>query len=400
MHICPFWLYICVMIERNISAKVKSLARKFPVVTITGPRQSGKSTLIKNLFPKKPYISLEDPDMRRLAIEDPRGFLNNYPNGAILDEVQNIPSLFSYIQGIVDHKNKSGMYILSGSQNFLLMEKITQTLAGRTAICQLLPLSKSELEQSGIKTSDINTLIYKGFYPRLYDKRISPTDFYSSYLKTYIERDVRQIRNITDHSLFLKFLKMCAARIGSVLNIHSLANDCGVSLNTAKSWLSVLETGYIINLLQPYHNNFNKRLMKSPKLYFYDTGLVCHLLGISNSKDIAHHYLRGGLFENLVIADTLKFYHNQAKQPPIYYWKDKTQKEIDLIIDKGNDKLLAIEIKAGETMTKDYFANFSYWNKITLSKPEKNMVVYAGEKQFQTESGLYVPFNVYENIIK
>ncbi|MDZ4756905.1 MAG: ATP-binding protein [Bacteroidota bacterium] len=388
------------MINRKISNKIKQLATKFPVITVTGPRQSGKSTLVKKLFSKLPYATLEDPDVRLLATNDPRGFLNNYPKGAILDEVQHVPQLFSYIQGIVDEKNKAGMFVLSGSQNFLLMENITQSLAGRTAICQLLPLSKSELQKAKIPTKDINELIYTGFYPRIYDKQIDPHDFYSGYVRTYLERDVRQIKNITDHSLFVKFLKMCAARVGSVLNLHSLANDCGISPNTAKAWLSILETGFIIHLLQPYHNNFSKRLMKSPKIYFYDTGLVCYLLGLDKADQVATHFLRGGLFENLVIADALKHYYNIGKQSPLYYWKDKTHKEIDIIIDKGNRKAIPIEIKSGETRTNDYFANFAYWNKVSDVKIPTNSVIYAGAKKVTTSAGTFVPFATYESLLK
>lgn len=399
-RICPICNYICGMIDRSITNKIKQLAAKFPVITVTGPRQSGKSTLVKKIFSKLPYTTLEDPDVRLFASTDPRGFLSNYPKGAVLDEVQHVPELFSYIQGIVDDKNKAGMFVLSGSQNFLLMEKVTQSLAGRTAICQLLPLSKSEMQKAKIPCKDINQLIYSGFYPRIYDKHIEPQDFYSSYVRTYLERDVRQIKNITDHSLFMKFLKMCAARVGSVLNLHSLGNDCGISANTAKAWLSVLETGFIVHLLQPYHHNFNKRMMKSPKIYFYDTGLVCYLLGLDKADQVASHFLRGGLFENLVIADALKYYYNKGKQSPLYYWKDKTHKEIDLIIDQGNRNAIPIEIKSGETRTNDYFKNFDYWNKISDVKKPVNTTIYAGIKKVETSAGTYVPFDKYEFLLK
>ncbi len=387
------------MIQRDYSAKIKELATKFPVVTVTGPRQSGKSTLVQSLFKAKPYVSLEDPDERLFASTDPRGFLSNYPKGAILDEVQHVPQLFSYIQGIVDKAKKPGMFILSGSQNFLLMEKITQTLAGRTAICQLLPLSKAELQKAKlIGTSD--QLIYTGGYPRIYDRHIAPADFYSGYVRTYLERDVRQLKNISDHSHFTKFIKLCAARLGSILNLQSLANDCGISVNTAKAWLSVLQTGYIIYLLPPYHNNFNKRLMKSPKLYFYDTGLACYLLGIQNEEQVATHFLRGGLFENLVVTDIMKQFLNKGKEAPLYFWKDKTHKEIDLIVEKGNRKFTAIEIKSGETRTDDYFKNFDYWNKLSGNTPAGNTVLYAGSRKVLSSKGSFVPFMNWEKELK
>ncbi len=387
------------MISRDYSDKILELSTKFPVITVTGPRQSGKSTLVQSLFSEKSYISLEDPDERAFASTDPRGFLSSYPKGAILDEVQHVPALFSYIQGIVDKANKPGMFILSGSQNFLLMEKITQTLAGRTAICQLLPLSKTELQKAKLLgTSD--QLIYTGGYPRIYDQQIAPADFYSGYVRTYLERDVRQVKNISDHSHFTKFIKLCAARLGSVLNLQSLANDCGISVNTAKSWLSVLQTGYIIYLLPPYHNNFNKRLMKSPKLYFYDTGLACYLLGIHNVEQVATHFLRGGLFENLIVTDIMKHFLNKGKEAPLYFWKDKTHKEIDLIVEKGNRKFSAIEIKSGETRTDDFFKNFDYWNSITGNTNADNTVVYAGLRKVTSSKGSYVPFMNWEKELK
>jgi predicted AAA+ superfamily ATPase len=282
------------MIERTLAAKMISLAQKFQVITLTGPRQSGKTTLVKAVFSTLPYISLEEPDIRQFALTDPRGFLSNYPTGVILDEIQNTPELFSYIQGIVDD-NRQVQFILTGSSNFLLMEKISQTLAGRTAVLHLLPFSFQELEPLA---EQYESLIFKGQYPRIYDRDIAPTDFYPSYIQTYVERDVRLMKNIGDINTFIQFTSLCAGRIGQLLNYTSLASDAGISPNTAKSWLSILESSYIVYRLQPYHRNFNKRLVKSPKLYFYDTGVACSLLGIHEEDQVRLHYLKGSLFEN------------------------------------------------------------------------------------------------------
>lgn len=350
------------MIRRAATNKIKDLFTQFPVVTVTGPRQSGKSTLVRNLFNDLPYVSLEDPDSRLMAKEDPRGFLNNIRSGAILDEVQYVPELFSYLQGIVDDQGKPGQFVLSGSQNFLLMESITQSLAGRTAICHLLPLSKAELADAGLLQGGPDTWMHKGWYPRLHVNNILPEDFFASYVQTYVERDVRLLSNIGNLSLFIKFLGMCAARIGKELNISSLANDCGIAVNTAKSWLSILETGFVIYLLRPYHRNFNKRIIKSPKLYFYDTGLAAYLLNIATEEQLQTHYLRGGFFENMVIIDILKWYANAGKRAPLYFWKDKTGNEIDLVVEAAGNPL-AIEVKSGQTMNKAYLDNFKYWKK-------------------------------------
>ena len=259
------------MIERILKTRLLELTKKYPIVTLTGPRQSGKSTLLKASFPEYKYVSLEDPDMRLFATEDPRGFLATYPDKTIIDEVQRVPSIFSYIQTHTDKENKEGMYLLAGSHNFLLMESINQSLAGRTAILRLLPFSHLEMKEGNILPPTVNEEIFKGAYPRLYDKDITPTDYYPFYIQTYVERDVRLMRNIGDLSKFIRFLKLCAGRIGQLLNISSLANECGVSVTTATSWISILEASYICYLLKPDHNNYAKRLVKAPKLYFYDT---------------------------------------------------------------------------------------------------------------------------------
>ncbi len=372
---------------RILAEKAIALSQKFPIIAITGPRQSGKSTLVKNIFSEKPYVSLEDPDIRLLAETDPRGFLSNYPNGAILDEIQRVPSLFSYLQTIVDAKQQTGLFILSGSQNFLLMQNISQSLAGRVALLKLLPFSHEELQPSELRIDD---LIFQGFYPRLYDKSIAPADYYPNYIQTYLERDVRSLKNINDLSQFNRFMKLCAARIGTVLNYTSLANDCGVSVNTIKSWISVLEVSYVVYLLPPYYQNFNKRVIKSPKIYFYDTGLAAALLNIQSTEQVTTHYLRGGLFENLVISEVLKFFYNQGQVAPCYFWQDQTGKEVDLIVELPTITK-AFEIKSSMTLSMEFFKNLADWKKL-VSPPlhtEIN-VIFAGVQPFNTQTGHFI----------
>ena len=295
------------MIERTLTAKIVALAQKFQVITLTGPRQAGKTTLVRAAFPGLPYASLEEPDVRQIALTDPRGFLSNYPAGAVLDEVQNTPDLFSYIQRLVD-EDRQVRFVLTGSSNFLLMEKISQTLAGRTAVVYLLPFSFAELAPGA---ELYESLIFKGRYPRVFDRDMAPTDFYPAYIQTYVERDVRLLKNIGDSNAFIQFIRLCAGRIGQLLNYASLASDAGISPNTAKAWLSILESSYILYRLQPYYRNFSKRLVKSPKLYFHDTGVACSLLGIRDENQVNLHYMKGALFEN--------FSHRrvyQARLPP------------------------------------------------------------------------------------
>ena len=387
------------MIAREIAAKALLLAEKFPIVVITGPRQSGKSTLVKHLFAQKTYVSLEDPDIRLFSETDPRGFLDNYPQGAILDEVQRSPKLFSYLQGIVDAQNQEGMFILSGSQNFLLLENITQSLAGRAAILKLLPFSTKELATTPFKDLTINELIFNGFYPRLYDKKIEPTDYYPNYIQTYLERDVKTLKNINDLNVFTRFLKLCAARIGTVLNYSSLANDCGVAVNTIKSWVSILEASYVLYLLSPFYQNLGKRLIKSPKMYFYDTGLACSLLNIQSAQQVENHYLKGGLFENLVISEILKHYYNEGRNAPCSFWQDQTGREIDLIIENTEGGVTAIEIKSGMTISSDYFKNLKYWKKLNPDlENAHSYVIYAGHLTLQTKDGTLLQFSDLDKI--
>ncbi len=381
------------MIERTLASKVTSLAQKFQVITLTGPRQSGKTTLVRATFPDLPYVSLEEPDIRQIALTDPRGFLSNYPNGVILDEIQNTPELFSYIQRIVD-ENRQIQFILTGSSNFLLMEKISQTLAGRTAVLHLLPFSLQELEPL---TDSYENMIFKGQYPRIYDRAIPPSDFYPSYIQTYVDRDVRMIKNIGDINAFIQFTQLCAGRIGQPLNNASLANDAGISPNTAKSWLSILESSYILYRLQPYHRNFNKRLIKSPKLYFYDTGVACSLLGIREQEQVNLHYMKGSLFENLILNEFIKRSFNRGENRQPYYWQDNHGKEIDCLLVNG-EKVTAVEIKSGKTMSTSYFENLKYWRSLAALPESQEYVVYGGDQSMQTSAGTLISWKNLDRI--
>lgn len=367
------------MIERTLSSHIRKLARKFPVLAITGPRQSGKTTLVKHIFPKLAYVSLEDLDVRTFAEEDPRGFLRKYTHGAIFDEVQRVPKLFSYLQGYVDSRSSGQPFVLTGSQNFLLHEKLTQTLAGRVALLKLLPLSFQELAPTLDAMVPFEDVMFRGFYPRIYDKNLKPSEWYPSYVQTYIERDVRQIKNITDLITFQKFMKLCAGRAGQLLNYSSLATDCGITHNTAKSWISLLEASFIVFLLQPHHKNWNKRLVKMPKLYFFDTGLACSLLGIEEKKQLGTHYLFGNLFENFIIAELFKERLHSGKEPHYYFWRDKSGHEIDCLKEEAGI-LKPIEIKAGRTIRPEAYKNLEYWNRLSKSDPRNGFVVYGGDE--------------------
>ena len=365
------------MIKRTLSEKLIQLSQKFPVLAVIGPRQSGKTTLVKAVFYNKKYLSLEDPETREFAISDPKGFLHNIKDGAILDEVQRVPELFSYIHADVDNDKRDGKFILTGSNNFLLNEKISQSLAGRVAIFNLLPFSIIELKNTEFEFKDYEEYVFRGLYPGIYDKNINPIDWYPNYIQTYIERDVRMIKNISDLNSFQKFIKLCAGRIGQVLNLSSIANDCGINHNTAKAWFSILQTSFIVFFIEPYHKNFTKRLIKMPKLYFYDTGLACSLLGLKTVEYLDTHYLKGNLFENFVMSEFIKFFYNNGETPPCYCWREKTGKEIDLIIDiYENTKI--IEIKSGKTITKDYFKELEYFKKISNSISDNLYVIYGG----------------------
>ncbi len=373
------------MINRTLKERLLQLAGKFPVVSITGPRQSGKTTLIRAVFPEYAYENLEEPETRLLAQNDPRSFLNQ-SDRMIIDEIQRLPELFSYIQTITDKNNTEGQFIISGSQSFLLTENISQSLAGRIAILHLLPFSFGELKNGNIQISESRDLLFQGFYPRLYDKAIAPGDFYPNYIQTYIERDVRQLKNIQDLNLFIRFMKLCAVRTGQLLNLASMANDTGISVNTAKAWISLLEASFIIYLLQPHHKNFNKRLVKMPKLYFFDTGLISSLLEIHSSTLLSTHYLYGAIFENFIISELIKDRFHRGLRSNLYFWRDHKGVEIDCIIERG-DKLIALEIKSVITYSESFFKNIAYIERVSGSEIEKSLVIYGGDRSISTNMG-------------
>lgn len=388
------------VINRAITEKLQNIAHQLPVIAVLGPRQSGKTTLSRLAFPNHAYISLEDIDVRSRANQDPRDFIDSLKNdhGIILDEIQHAPSLLSYIQTIVDLEDRSGFFILTGSQNFLVNQAISQTLAGRIGILTLLPLSISELSDNSLLPSNIEEAAFKGGYPRLYAKDIDQTLWYTSYTQTYIERDVRQVASIADVTVFQLFLKLCAGRIGQMLNVSSLANDCGIPLRTANAWLSLLQESYVIFLLQPYYKNFSKRIVKTPKLYFYDTGLASSLLGIESAEQLHSHYLRGGLIECYLISDFYKQFYNQAKKPHIYFWRDNHGHEIDCLIERGST-MYPIEIKSGKTVTDDYFKAITYWNNLTDTNSESSYIIYGGTNDQKRSKGNIISWHTAANII-
>ena len=367
------------MIERAISKKVKGYAQKYPVVTITGPRQSGKTTLCKMLFKSHQYYSLEDIDVRNYAKIDPKAFLEKcIKKGAILDEIQRVPELTSYIQGIVDNCDKNGQFILTGSQNFLMLNTVSQSLAGRTALASLLPFCFSEVYKS--KVPAIEKILLKGFYPRIHDKKLNPSEVLGFYINTYLERDIRSILNIKDLSKFEIFLKLCASRTGQILNMSSLANDCGINHNTAKSWLTLLEASYVIHFVRPHFKNFKKRLIKAPKLYFVDVGLAAYLLDISSEKHISNHPLRGALFETFIASELLKQRFNSGKTSNLYYFRDNIGNEVDLVLDYGIDVAI-IEIKAGKTFNPSFLKGINYYKKLN-NTITRSIVIYGGKESY------------------
>jgi predicted AAA+ superfamily ATPase len=362
------------MIFRTATSKVQFLAQQFKAVSIIGPRQSGKTTLAKFVFPDKTYVNFENPDTRLFAIEDPRGFLSNYPDGAIFDEAQRVPELFNYLQQILDETSENGLFIITGSNNFLLQESISQSLAGRIAYLTLLPLT---LEEIGEQHTSCNELLVKGAYPGLYKERIDPNTWYANYIRTYIERDVRLVKNINNLLAFERFLRLCAGRIGQLLNLNSLALEVGVDAKTINIWIGILEMTFVAFRLQPYHKNFNKRLVKMPKLYFYDTGLAAALLGIENSQQLELNSYRGVLFENFVVLDLLKRRYNEAKASNLFFWRDSAGNELDILIDHS-EQLIPVEVKSGQTVTPAFFKGLNYWQKITGS--EGGYVIYTGNQ--------------------
>ena len=364
------------MIERNLAPELLQAAKEYPVVTLTGPRQSGKTTLVRWLFKEYGYCNLESPEIRRIATEDPKSFFELNPEPLIIDEIQNVPELLSWIQVRIDESGSNGRYILTGSHQFRLHESIAQSLAGRTALLKLLPLSVTELTAAG-HILDKGDILYKGCMPRIYDSDQAPTQAYSNYFQTYVERDVRQLIRIKDIAIFERFMRLLAGRVGQPVNFTSLGNDLGIADVTVSEWISILEASFIIFKLPPYFNNFGKRLIKTPKVYFVEPGLAAWLLGIETKDQVMRDPLHGSLFENMVVVEALKARLNQAKEPHLYFWRDHLQNEVDLIWDRQR-QLVPIEIKSAMTWNKHFVKGIKWFQKqITEALP--GYVVYAGD---------------------
>jgi len=403
------------LLRRDAGETLRRLARGFRVVVVTGPRQSGKTTLVRATFPDKPYVSLEDPDEREFALEDPRGFLARFPRGAVFDEVQRVPELFSYLQGRVDERRTAGEFILTGSQHFGLMERITQSLAGRVGILHLLPFALAELAaaarfhrapsrilpEHGMRSvlppawvrrlRSLPEVLFRGLYPPLFFQRVEPAQWYANYVETYVERDLRQLVAVSNLTTFRRFLRMCAARCGQLLNLSGLANDCGISHATAGAWLTVLEASYLVYRLPPYHVHFGKRLVKTPKLYFYDTGLAAWLLDIRDWRQLETHPARGALFESLLIAEWLKHRFNRAQPANAYFWRNHVGDEIDLLLDQGG-YLQPVELKSGQTPGGDYFGSLRKWMAWAGARARHPVVVYGGPRVMEREGVRLVPW--------
>lgn len=372
------------LIPRHAAAVLGQLARHYPVVAITGPRQSGKTTLARAAFPEKSYVSLEDLDVREFAMADPRGFLSQYPDGAVLDEAQRAPALFSYLQTLVDKEKRSGLFVLTGSQQFGLLSGISQTLAGRAGLVHLLPFTASELGARA--PADLETLLWQGLYPPVQARGVPPHLWYADYMATYIERDVRQMVNVRDLSAFRRFVRMCAARTAQALNLSALAADCGVTHNTAKAWVSILEASYLVLLLPPHHRNFGKRLVKTPKIYFYDTGLAAWLMGVERPEQLVHGAMRGPLFETWAAAEFVKYRANRLLAPALYYWRESSGREIDLIVERGKT-LYPVEFKAGRTVAGDWFDTLGHF--LGWAGGSEGVLIYGG-KAAQSRGGIEV----------
>ncbi len=367
------------MQKRTIEPFLKQLFKQYPVVTLSGPRQSGKTTLCRMAFPHKAYVNLEAPDERQFALEDPRGFLNAYQDGAIFDEIQRTPDLLSFLQPLIDENQRPGLFLLTGSQQFNVLEVLSQSLAGRTGLLTLLPFDWQEI-QPYTEPSRVDSLILSGFYPRLHHMDIHPTQALGDYFETYVQRDVRQLLQIRHAGTFEKFVRLCAGRVGQLVNMQSLGNDAGVSHTTAKEWLSILEASYIIFQLPPWHANVSKRLIKTPKLYFWDVGLAAYLLGLEEEKQVSRDPLRGNLFENMVIAEMFKYCYHHGRRPRLSFYRDSTGNEVDLLVERGQE-LAAVEIKSGQTVTRDYFQGLNRFAKVAGDWLTGGAVVYGGNKR-------------------
>ena len=384
------------MIEREIAGHLASLFRQYPIVTVTGPRQSGKTTLCRQVFPELNHVNLEAPDQREFAESDPRGFLAQLGSRAIIDEVQRVPELLSYLQVLVDEDSGNGLYVLTGSEQFGLSASVSQSLAGRTGLLRLLPFSLYELQTAG-SSDDVDNVLHTGFYPRIHDRGLDPVQALGDYFETYVERDVRQLGNIRDLSSFQRFVRLCAGRVGQLLNVSSLSSDAGVSRATVDSWLSVLESSYIVYRLQPHYTNMRKRLVKSPKLYFYDVGLASYLIGIQNAGQIATHPLRGALFENAVVSEVLKHRFNRGRRSNLSFFRDSNGLECDLFYETARG-FGAVEIKSGATVASDYFFAL---NRVAEVVPEiwSKAIVYGGTSTQSRTDALVSPFGQLSDVL-
>jgi uncharacterized protein len=387
-------------LPRTLRTRLVKAVASNPVVCVTGPRQSGKTTLVRDVLADWSYVSLEAPDTRQFAMEDPRGFLGQFAGPLIIDEAQRVPDLFSYIQTVVDDRAGSGHYVLTGSHNFLLLESISQSLAGRTSILNLLPFSLPELlgrpevaaaslegmPQSALADppQSLEETLFAGFYPRIHDRGLEPRQWLADYYQTYVERDVRTILSVGNLESFGRFVRLCAGRTGQLLNLSSLASDCGVTHTTAKRWLSVLEASFLVYLLRPHHRNFGKRLIKRPKLYFLDTGLLCYLLGIRSAADVQYHSARGSIFESFVVAELIKSFLHQGEQVALHFWRDSAGHEVDILID-ADRRPLALEVKSGATIASDFFDGLRYWRSLAPGEERPTALVYGGDLAYVRE---------------
>lgn len=379
------------MVAREAEPLARTLAREFKVVAIVGPRQSGKTTLAKAAFAAKPYASLEDPDLLRFAQEDPRRFLGQYPDGALIDEAQRCPELFSYLQGIVDRRREAGQFVLTGSQHFGLVQRITQSLAGRVGFVNLLPFSASELQAGGWLPASLDSALLLGGYPPVFDMPAAPERWYNAYLATYVERDVRQLRNVQDLPTFQRVLRLCAGAVGQLADLTRIGNDAGVDQKTVRAWLGVLEASFIVFRLQPHHQSFRKRLVKTPKLYFYDVGVAARLIGIESAQQMSTHPARGALFENWVITEYLKRRWNAGSEPNLFFWRSHGGLEVDLVLEQGR-VLTPVEIKSGATVSPDWLRGVRRWRELAGAAAGRPVIVYGGDQLQQRSDADIVPW--------